>query len=298
MTCLPFARDDRLFAHCATRVFLAALLVSSLLGGVVAAQTSSSQISGRVIDASRAVVIGAMVTLTNQATGDMRTTKTDEAGNFVFVAVQPGEFTVSVTASSFKQLTKRDLRLEASERLSTGDLKLEIGQITESVNVTAEVTPIQSESAERSAVIDSNELSTLMTIGRDPLGLLRVLPGVVRDGGGSSELGTQSAGTIAGVRESSNAVSIDGVLGNPRGDGNNLDTPLNMDAVGEIKVMLNSYQAEYGQSAGAIINLTTKSGTQHFHGSGYYYSRNEAFNANSFFNSRKGLPRGVYRFNT
>src|SRR6185312_7872838 len=102
---------------------------------------------------------------------------------------------------------------------------------------------------------------------------LRVLPGVVQDGGGGSSLGTENPGTIAGVRQSSNAVSIDGVLGNPRGDGYKLDTPLTMDSVSEVKVLLNSYQAEYGQSSGAIINLTTKSGTKDFHGSAYYYGR-------------------------
>ena len=124
-----------------------------------------------------------------------------------------------------------------------------------------------------------------MSLGRDLLALTRLLPGVVKDGEGSSGLNTQGAGTVAGIRESSNAVSIDGVLGNPRGDGNKLDTPIAMDSVAEIKVMLNAYQAEYGGSAGAIITA-------------YYYGQNEAFNANGFFDNREGNPRGRYRYNT
>ena len=283
------------------RIALRLLLLSIVvfvINNAAQAQTSSGEIRGRVVDSGGAVVVDADVKLTNQATGDVRTTKTGNDGYFAFVALQPGTFSVTAAAPNFKQYEKKDLHLSASERLATGDLVLAVGTRSETVAVTAEAAPIQTESAERSAQLDSNQLAGLMTIGRDPLGLLRVLPGVVKDGGGNSSLGTEGAGTVSGVRESSNAVSIDGVLGNPRGDGNKLDTPLTMDSVSEVKVVLNSYQAEFGQSAGAIINLTTKSGTQQFHGSGYYYGRNEAFNANSWFNNHKGDPRGRYRYNT
>jgi hypothetical protein len=279
--------------------FMVAMLAACLFStGNLLAQTSSGEITGRVIDSADAVVAGADVTLTNQRTGEQRETKTDASGTFVFAAVQPGLFTVSVKAPNFKQFDKRDLSLSASERLSAGNLKLQIGSATETMTVTAEATPLQSESAERSALLDSKEISTLMTPGRDVLALTRLLPGVVKDGEGAGTLGTQGPGTISGVRESSNAVTMDGTTGNVRGDGNKFDTPLNMDAVGEVKILLNNYQAEYGQSAGAIINLTTKSGTQQFHGAAYYYGRNEALNANSWFNNFKNQPRGQYRFNT
>src|SRR5260370_9914643 len=137
-----------------------------------------------------------------------------------------------------------------------------------------------------------------MAAGRDVLALVRVLPGVVKDGEGGSQLGTESAGAVSGTREVSNSISVDGINGNPRGGGNRFDTPLNMEAVGEVKVLLNNYQAEYGQSGGAIVNLVTKSGARSFHGEGYYFNRNEAFNANDTFNSAKGLPRPRNRFNT
>lgn len=277
-------------------VSLAAILCMN--ASLMLAQTSSGQITGRVVDPAGAVVVGANVTLTNQSTGDTRTTKTDTAGNFMFVALQPGTFAVSVEATNFKTLEKRDIHLSASARVSAGVMHLAVGQVAEAVTVDAEPAQVQTESGERSAELDTKEITNLMTIGRDPLSLLRVLPGVVQDGGGGSSLGTENPGTIAGVRSSSNAVSIDGVLGNPRGDGYKLDTPLTMDSVSEVKVLLNSYQAEYGQSSGAIINLTTKSGTKDFHGSAYYYGRNEAFNANGWFNKRNGNPRGVYRYNT
>ena len=262
------------------------------------AQTSSGEISGRVVDPSGAVVPGAQVTLTNEATGTTQASKTDAAGLFVFPSVQPGTFSVSVQASGFKAYEKRDLHLSASQRLSAGNVQLEVGAATQTVNVEAAPTPVQTESSERSALLDSNEISHLSTPGRDALALVRLLPGVVKDGEGASQLGTQSAGAVSGTREVSNSISVDGVNGNPRGGGNRFDTPLNLEAVSEVKVLLNDYQAEYGQSAGAIVNLTTKQGTRNFHGEGYYYGRNEGFNANDTFNKNSGIPRQKYRFNT
>lgn len=277
---------------------IAFVAICLMVPGILMAQTTSGEIRGRVVDAADAAVVGADVTLTNELTGEHLTATTNSSGEFIFVGLQPGLFSVSAKAPGFKQYDKRDLRLSASERLSAGTLKLQVGAVTQTMTVTAEATPLQTESSERSALLDSKEISTLMTPGRDVLALTRLLPGVVKDGEGSSTLGTSGPGTISGVRESSNAVTMDGVTGNVRGDGNKFDTPLNMDAVGEVKILLNNYQAEYGQSAGGIINLTTKSGTQTFHGSAYYYGRNEAFNANSWLNNFKGQPRGLYRFNT
>src|SRR5690242_16530834 len=264
----------------------------------ISAQTSSGDISGRVVDPSGAAIPNAQVTLTNQLTLQKVTTNSDRSGNFVFASIQPGTFSITVTAAGFKQFDKRDLHLTASERLSAGTMQLEIGAATQTVTVTAEGTPVQSQSGERSALLDTNELQHLSTPGRDALALVRLLPGVVKDGEGGSQLGTSGAGAVSGTREVSNSISLDGVNGNPRGGGNRFDTPLNMEAISEVKVLLNSYQAEYGQSGGAIVNITTKSGTQNFHGEAYYFNRNEAYNANDTFNNAEGLPRPQYRFNT
>ena len=253
------------------KIHILALVLSMFSFGLASfAQTTSGEIRGRVVDPGDAVVVGAEATLINENTNERRSATTNGQGEFVFVAVQPGTYSVSVTSKGFKTFEKRELVLSASDRLSAGTLHLEIGAVAESVSVVADVTPVQVDSAERSAVLDRKDISSLNSLNRDPMQLLRVLPGVVKDDNGSSNLGTEGAGTIAGVRESSNALSIDGVNGNPRGDGNKLDTPVNMDAIQEIKVVLNSYQAEYGQSAGAIVNVTTRSGTKDFHGAAYY----------------------------
>jgi hypothetical protein len=286
-------------------VVAALLAVFLFAGGAAFAQTSSGQIAGRVIDPDAAVVVGAQVTLTNQETSVRWTAQTDSSGLFVFPALQPGTYSISVEATGFKDLKKRDLHLSASERLSAGDLKLEVGAVTETVTVTAAGTAVQTQSGERSALLDSNEMQHLSTPGRDTLALVRLLPGVVKNGEGAEQLGTESAGAVSGTREVSNSISVDGVNGNPRGGGNRFDTPLNMEAVSEVKVLLNDYQAEYGQSGGAVVNIVTKSGTQNFHGEAYYYNRNEAYNANDTFNKSSvdaqhpnGLPRPQYRYNT
>jgi carboxypeptidase family protein len=262
------------------------------------AQTTSGEISGQVVDPTGAAVVGAAVTLTNQLTGDTRAMKTLESGQFAFVDVQPGGFVVAVEAPGFKKFQKSDLNLSASQRLSAGVLKLELGSVAQSVTVSAAATPVQTDSAERSALLDNNELEHISTPGHDVLALVRLLPGVVKDGEGTQQLGTESAGAVSGTREVSNSVSVDGVNGNPRGGGNRFDTPLNSEAVSEVKVLLNDYQAEYGQSGGATIIETMKSGTQTFHGEAYYYNRNEDYNANDPFNKASGVPRPLYRYNT
>lgn len=278
-------------------LLLFAALIASPFASRVHAQGTSGQISGRITDPSGAAIPSAQVILTSQSTGEQRETKSGDAGDFVFVAVQPGAYKIAVSVPGFKQYEKQGLTLTASERLSAGNISLEVGAVAEKIDVVADQTPIQSQSGERSALLDSKEISTLMTPGRDVTALLRTLPGVVKTGEGASQLGTQSAGTINGVRGDYTSLSIDGTTGNTRG-GPNFDTPLNMDAVGEVKVLTGNYQAEYGQAGGAMVELVTKSGTQKFHGTAYYYGRNEAFNANDYFNKQAGVPRPRYRYNT
>jgi hypothetical protein len=237
------------------------------------AQTETGTITGSVVDPGGRSVPKTQVQLINQSTGDVRTTLTESSGDFVFTPVLPGKYTVSVTAPGFKQFQRTDLVLTASERLSAGVLALQVGSVNESITVVAETKPVQTTSAERSGLINDKQTAQLLTIGRDITSLLRVLPGVA-GGDGSSSLGTFGMPTINGVHNEYNTATIDGVVGNTRGY-NNLDTPPNLDAIAEVKVLSSNYQAEYGKAAGAVISVVTKSGTQQFHGTGYYYVRNE-----------------------
>ncbi len=260
-------------------------------------QTSSGTISGHVVDQTNAVAAGAEVRLINQQTGVVVTTQVRPNGDFIFADVQPGTFTVTVTAPGYKALRKVNLVLSASQSLSAGTLILQIGELTQSVTVSADITPIQNSSSERSDVLDDKQLDNLLAIGRDAMALVRVMPGVVGGEGGQS-LGTSSTPTINGVNSEYNSATIDGVTGNTRGL-STLDTPLNLDAIKEITVMAANYQAEYGKTAGSNINIVTKNGTQQFHGGVYYYFRNEDLNANTYFNKfNGGIARPRYRYNT
>jgi hypothetical protein len=279
------------------RTVFACICVFLVAAASAFAQSTSGTINGRVVDASGAVVTGAEVRVINQVDQNTRTFTTTAAGDFLFPNLEPGSYTVTVKASGFKGIEKKDVLLSASDRLAVGDLKLEVGSITETVEVVAQAAQIQTASAERSGLLDSKQVMDLMARGRDVMSLLQILPGVVDDNTGSDTLGQYATPTMAGTRSFYNSLNIDGISGNTA-RGRTAESPLNMDAISEIKVLQNSYTAEYGPSAGGVINLVTKGGTQQFHGGVYYYNRNEAFNANNFFNNRANVARQRYRYNT
>jgi hypothetical protein len=277
-------------------VFVCALLAA--VSGGAFAQTSAGVITGRVADPQGAVVPGAEVVLVQELTGVKQTTASDPSGNFVFPSVLPGRYAVTVQAQGFKRYEKKGLALTAFERLSVGTITLEVGSLTEAITVTAEAAPVQTASPERSAVLDDKQMTYLSAPGRDFMNLLKVLPGVTYpDGAGSQALGTSGAPIIHGVRSDYTAINLDGVVANNRGLGTT-ENMLNLDAIAEVKVLQGNYQAEYGKNAGAIINVSSKSGTQQFRGTAYWYKRHEMLNANSFFNNRSGLAKSRYRYAT
>ena len=268
-----------------------------MICGVILAQGSSGSISGRIVDQTGSGVPGAEVRLQNEVIQDSRTFTSGANGDFLFVDIQPGTYSVTVKASGFKELSKTGLQLTANDVLAAGDLKLQLGTTNETIEVKADITPVQSASAERSATIDSKQVMDLMARGRDVMAMLQILPGVINDNTGSDVLGQFTTPTMDGTRAEYNALNIDGISGNTA-RGKNAQSPINLDSIGEVKVLANSYSAEYGTAGGAIINIVTKTGTRDFHGSVYYYTRNEDFNANDFFNNQAGIVRPRYRFNT
>jgi hypothetical protein len=284
-----------------TRWFLAALLPLLFWTGIAGAQTVSGVVTGRVVDPGGLAIPAASLTLTNEATRDTRQATSAESGDFVFPAVLPGRYTVTAQAPGMKRLEK-SLTITASERLSIGDLQLEIGAVSESVTVAAQSTPVQTQSQERSAVLTTEQLQTLSSRGRDFLSLLRVLPGVVNEppsGLGTADmLGITQGPKISGLRGEFNTFSVDGLFMNDLGTKDTLYNPINLDAIGEVKVLLSNYQAEYGRAGGAIINAVTKSGSRDFHGGAYIYKRHEELNANSFFNNLNGVAKPRYRYTT
>ena len=192
------------------------------------------------------------------------------------------------------------MNLSANERLSLGAIRLKIGDVTEKVTVEAVGAAVQTASSERAAQLTSNQINMVLVRGRDVLSLLRLLPGVSN----TSDPNALGDGTgaampyIQGQQYQFNTFNVDGVAGNDLGNPYAASSSTNMDAIGEVTVLLNNYQAEYGRNGGAFINIVTKSGTRDFHGTGYWYKRHEMFNANDFFSNRNGVPKALYRYNT
>ncbi len=280
-------------------VRIALLLLLSLSQGLWS-QTISGSIVGTVVDSSGNVIPAAAVKLVSERTGEERTAATNETGDFSFPALQPGIYTVQVEVSGFKPLKKTGNVLSAAERLNVGSLQLTIGAVSESVTIEAQAVTVQTTSTEHSALIGSRQIEQVSIRGRDVVSMLRILPGVSQQIdteflGGS--FGTQSP-HIQGTRSNWNTLQVVGVTVNDLGSPGTFSSPINMDAIGEVKVLMNNYQSEYGRNGASSINIVTKSGSKEFHGTAYWFKRHESWNANDFFNNRNGVLRPIYRYAT
>lgn len=266
-------------------------------------QTTTGQIRGTVVDPQALALPGARVTLTEQSTGNTRTATTDSKGNFLFPALNPSTYNLQVEAAGFKGLNQTGIVLSASEERSVGSLTLPVGAVTESVSVSAEAIQVQTASGENSSLISNDQIQNLQSRGRDPITLLRVLPGV--NGSADNDAAGGSFGTatptINGINQTYNNYTIDGqnrMNNDVVGTDNAL---LSMDAIQEVKVLTNGYQAEYGRNAGGSINVVTKGGTRQFHGTAYEFFRNEDLNANTYARKQAAATKAgpaLYRYNT
>lgn len=271
-----------------------------LAAAAVFAQNISGVVSGVVKDTAGSVIPNAQVSLRNQETGAVQTINTNDAGVFVFSSVLPGVYTVDVSMPGFKSHQIRDVGLTLNERRSLGDITLQVGQVQERVEVTAEVTPVQTASSERSGLVSGSQLLNTAIRGRDFVALVATLPGVYDTNMQSRDVskGPGAGGLhINGGRDTSINFALDGVQDTDTGSNSGSHVQPNMDAVAEVQVLTSNYQAEYGRNSSGTINFTVKSGTRDFHGSGFWFFRHEMLNANSFFNNRSGTAKPIQRIN-
>src|SRR5438067_12809098 len=265
-----------------------------------AAAQDTGVVSGTVVDSTGQIVPGATVTLTNEGTASVRTATSDERGEFAFRALTPGSYTLKVDLAGFRTIEQRNNVLNASSRLDLGRLTLDVGALTEVVSVAATGTFVETKNSDYSGLLTSNQIAQIQTKGRDVVNLLRLLPGVHYendiDAMGDS-FGSQIP-NIAGQRRTWNQVTVDGLNGNELSGTNRMNSSINLDAIAEVKVLLNTYKAEFGHSAGANIEIVSKSGSQSYHGSGYWYGRRDAWNATPWENARAGLPKPTLKIDT
>ncbi len=265
------------------------------------AQVRFGSVLGVVADPSGATMSGANVKITNLGTNETRSTQTGSGGTFTFPNLSAGLYRVEVEMAGFKRFTQD--RVEVQVDVATRvEARLQVGVVTESVVVTTEGPPLQTDSASLGTTISQQEVESIPLSGRNVNNMLTLVPGVVAQGGTyGNAVSNQSGGArtnaigfgnyaIGGGFGNQSSFYIDGVASNaPAGNLNSLIP--SQDAVQEFRVVTNNVAAEYGNYAGGVINLTTKSGTNAFHGTAYEYLRNKVLNANDYFSNKAGLAR-------
>src|SRR5271165_2306633 len=280
----------------------------SLCLPVVVLAQSNGTITGTVKDTGGGVVQGASVTVADASEGVNKTTQTNQTGNFAFPELPPGTYSLTAVSRGFKKTDKHDIVLPVSSKVDTGDLVLEVGSVTETINVEADQgqLEVESSSGERSDLVTNRQLRDLALNGRNVVDLFKTIPGVISSGvvANAASTVTNIVGNfnINGTRALQHEYTIDGVTNLNLGNNTGALVSINPDAIQEVKVMTSNYQAEYGRAGGGYIELTTRGGTNEFHGGGSYFRRHESLNADSYANDLRGgsplgNPRPLYRYN-
>ncbi len=254
----------------------------------VGAQSSTSRITGTVSDGTGSFVEGAMVTLTNESTGVTFTQITTNDGVYAFTSLTAGRYTIAVEQSGFKKTVQTGNVLEVSTPLNV-DLVLEIGGVNEVVTVVSDRETIQTNTATLGNVVDQKTIENLPLNGRNPLNLVLQEPGVVQRSAGAAGSGVH----INGSRDRAFNVTIDGIDANESSVPNPVSNlyRLNPDNVQEFKVTTNNATAEEGRNSGAAITLSTRTGGNGFHGTGFLFFRDDALNSTEFYANAQNLPK-------
>jgi hypothetical protein len=277
---------------------LAILLPLLVFMPVANAQTSSATISGLVTDATGGAIVGADVQLTNDLTKQQNDFKTDRGGRYQF-QVAPGDYTLHVAQSGFKAYDQK-ITVGQAERFANPQIKLQVGDVTTSVEVQGEIAHVQTDSSDRTITVNQTQIQDTPSAGRNYLNILRSLPGTATTKTTDGRGGTGAAGGGGAPAVNGGAgqllVTINGIASQDSGaPGTGGYQAPSVDAIGEVQVMVSNYTAQYGARNGGQMNVVIKNGTSQFHGTGYYYYRHEEFNANEWFNNRNtrtvnGIP--------
>ena len=280
---------------CAAFAFAFAICLMPVL--LHAQALTAGQISGQVLDPSRAAVPNATVTATNSATGAVRTAKTDTQGYFTLPDLPIGTYTVSAERQGFQRQTQTGVVLNVATTVRL-DITLSLGAVSQQVVVTSQAPVINKTDASTSTVMNNQQVTELPINGRDYARFSLLTPGAVFRSNYIADL------TFDGLQSVDNQFSIDGI------DASRVDEPYmangyergarlltgSLDTVSEFKVESSDYSTEYGRAAGSMVNVVTKSGTNKFHGEAYDFLRNDYFDARNFFND-VGTPMPEFRYN-
>lgn len=264
------------------------------------AQTTFGSVVGNVNDPSGAAISSTEVTLTNLGTNEKKSETTSAEGLYQFVNVAPGQYSVEVAKPGFKRVLRTPVEVQTGTT-SKIDLALEVGAVSQTVEVTAQTPLLAPESSSLGQVIDERKTVELPLNGRNPLNLVALVPSVVPQGGSMSNPNGQNPFAwgnyqIGGGMANQSMVWLDGSPVN--GSYINITALIpTQDSLQEFKVATNNLSPEYGRFAGGVVNFTTKSGSNELHGTAYEFLRNKVLDANTFFNNQNGTPRGAFTQN-
>jgi hypothetical protein len=288
-------RCERLFfQRFKSLVILLATLLT--LTSAAFAQLTTADILGTVTDASGAVVPNANVTLVDLGTNETRTVQSNGSGDYIFTLLAVGHYSITVKASGFQESVTRDLAVEAGDR-ARSDAHLQLGSESTIVEVTATTPLLQTESATVSSNVTAMAVQDLPLNGRNFVQLVQLVPGAnegpgngLSSGGRPDDRRTNAAGlSVNGQDDTLNNWVVDGIDNNERIIGT-VGVKPNVEGIQEITVQTNSYAPEAGRTAGGVINIVTRSGTNQFHGSAYEFFRNDVFDARNVFQTTGAKP--------
>src|SRR5215471_12506427 len=265
------------------RVFLA---TSLLLAAAFGQSTTSQEISGLVQDATGSVVPNATINVKNNETGFVRTTQSNENGLYVVSNLPIGTYEISAETSGFKKFVTTGVVLNVNSKVSV-NVKLEVGNVVDKIEVKADAAQVETTTGEVGRLVSGEQATQLQLNGRNFPQLLQLLPGVSTTFSSGFGLfggygGNNSAQSVNGSRTDTFSWNRDGADNKDNGGGGNNFVNINPDAIAEFKVLTTNYSAEFGYSAGAVINIAVRSGTKDFHGGAYEYLRNDAIQARAF----------------
>src|SRR5712672_1570894 len=280
------------------------VLVGALFFTAYAQTTTVGTISGTVRDEKGAIVPKAEVSIESELTVTSRTVTSDDNGFYLAPSLPAGLYTISTAPHGFKKTVASAVDLHVAEN-KVVNLDLQVGQVSETVTVSSDASPVETRSGEISSLITEKQVTELPLNGRNYAQLALMVPGVspVTQAGAGGAFGTAGTGldshvdmSVNGNQSNANMWTVDGVNNMDVGSNATLLVFPSIDSIQEFRVERNSFSAEYGQAQGAVINLITKGGSNQFHGTAFEFKRSDKLNATDFFNNAAGQPKPVLKY--
>ena len=280
------------------RLLALTLFLVSIACGSAIAQEFRATVTGRITDPSGAAVPNATVTIRSAQTNEAVSVTTNAEGIYNATFLRPGVYSFTVEATGFKRFVRDRQDLQVGQK-ATIDLSLEVGATSETVTITAEAPLLDESKADRGNVIENKRIVELPLNARNPFMLATLTPGITYNGPAIYQRpfdnGAIADWSINGGLNRSNEFLLDGAPNNSIQGGNNLAYVPPVDAVGEFKIITNSYDAQYGRTAGGVVNVQIKSGGNQYHGSVYEFYRRNWLDSNYLFSNARGIPAGRFR---